>query len=325
MKIKGYIENKQPLLFRTFSNALNNDRLAHAYLVIGEAGTPLKETALYLAESILCDHPNPLADEECLTCRRIQKEEYPDVVLLDGSEGTIKKDQVETIVANFQKTALESKGIMVYIIHQVENMTVEAVNSLLKFLEEPASDTYAILTCQNEAKVLPTIISRCETLRLLLLPREEVIKEAVSLGAKQEDAEILSNFYNDGQMIKDEADSDDFQKAKTGFVDELDALNQNPSMARYVMEKTVTPLLNDKPSARFYFDMLSIAFQDIVSAKIGNPIKLSAYANIISDLAKKLPHVESSLLAIMTLRSQIELNLNTGLLLSHLVVVITKE
>jgi hypothetical protein len=96
-------------------------------------------------------------------------------------------------------------------------------------------------------------------------------------------------------------------------------------MARYVMEKDVTPLLNDKPSARFYFDMLSLAFQDIVAAKNGQPIKLASYANIIKDLAKKLPHVESSLLAIMTLRSQIELNLNISLLLGHLVNTITKE
>jgi DNA polymerase-3 subunit delta' len=129
---------------------------------------------------------------------------YPDVVVLDGrSRFTSKKTKSKTIVSNFQRTALESKGIMIYIIHQVENMTVEAVNSLLKFLEEPTpEDTYAILTCQNEAKVLPTIISRCESMRLLLLPREEVVKEAVDLGTAQEDADILSNFYNDGQMIK---------------------------------------------------------------------------------------------------------------------------
>ena len=325
MKIKGYIENKQPLLFRTFSNALAHDHLAHAYLIVGEAGTPLKETALYLAKSILCDHPCPLADEECLTCRRIDKQEYPDVVVLDGEVGSIKKDQVEEVVSNFQRTALESKGIMIYIIHQVENMTVEAVNSLLKFLEEPTPGTYAILTSQNEAKVLPTIISRCESMRLLLLPREEVVKDALDLGTAPEDADILANFYNDGQMIKDEAASEDYQNAKSAFVDELDALNQNASMARYVMEKDVTPLLNDKPSARFYFDMLSLAFQDIVDAKNGQPIKLASYANIIKDLAKKLPHVESSLLAIMTLRSQIELNLNISLLLGHLVNTITKE
>jgi len=325
MKIKGYIETNQPILFRTFKNALQNGHLSHAYLIVGESGTPLKETAMYLAKSILCDNPAPLACEECITCRRIDKGDYPDVVFLDGEEALIKKDEVETVVANFQKTALEAKGITIYVIHQVENMTVEAVNSLLKFLEEPTPDTYAILTSQNEAKVLPTILSRCQTMRLLLLPRQEVIADAVGLGTSQDDSEILSYFYNDGTIISEHAQSEDYQNAKKAFLDELDALNQNPSMARFVMEKDVTPLLSDKPSARFYFDMLSLAFQDIVAAKLGNPIKLATYDKILTDLSKKLPHVEQSLLSIMTLRSQVELNLNTGLLLVHLVDIITKE
>ena len=61
MSIGGYIKNKQPLVYRTFSNALESGKLAHAYLLLGEAGTPLKEAAMYLAKSVLCDYPNPLA------------------------------------------------------------------------------------------------------------------------------------------------------------------------------------------------------------------------------------------------------------------------
>ena len=94
--------------------------------------------------------------------------------------------------------------------------------------------------------------------------------------------------------------------------DLIDKVRYAPIKGRYKiyiidevhMEKDVTPLLNDKPSARFYFDMLSLAFQDIVAAKNGQPIKLASYANIIKDLAKKLPHVESSLLAIMSLMTR---------------------
>lgn len=325
MNIKDYIEKKQPFVFQTFSNALKLNQLAHAYLLVGEAGTPLRETALYLAKSILCDQPNPLADETCLTCRRIEKEEYPDVVFLDGEKASIKKGDVEALLGDFQKTALEKKGIMIYIVHQVENMTIEAVNSLLKFLEEPKESHYAILTSQNESKVLPTILSRCQKLKLLLLPREEVIKEAMDLGASLEDAEILSSFYNDGAIIKKESETDDFKKAKEAFFNELDALNQNASYARFMMEKEVTPLLNSKPSARFYFDMLSLAFQDIVAIRYGKEEKLSSYAKILHGLANKLPHPEESLLEIMTLRKQIELNVNTSLLLIHLVDYVSKE
>ena len=180
MPLAAYIKNKQPLVYRVFSNALQSGKLAHAYLLLGETGTPLKETAIYLAKSILCDYPDPLADEKCIVCQRIELDEYPDFVFYDGEEGTVKKGDVSSLTALFSQTPLEAKGIMVYVINHVENMTAEAANSLLKFLEEPPANTYAILTSQNEAKVLPTIASRCEKMRLLLSSRKEVIEEALS-------------------------------------------------------------------------------------------------------------------------------------------------
>ena len=71
MKLKSYLPAKQPLVYRTFQYALQTGRLAHAYLLVGEAGTPLKETAIYLAKTLLCDNPSPLADEACRTCSRM--------------------------------------------------------------------------------------------------------------------------------------------------------------------------------------------------------------------------------------------------------------
>jgi DNA polymerase-3 subunit delta' len=62
MKIAGYLKEKQPILYRTFANAMQNNTVTHSYLIVGEAGTPLLETATYLAKSLLCDHPDPLAD-----------------------------------------------------------------------------------------------------------------------------------------------------------------------------------------------------------------------------------------------------------------------
>ena len=71
--------------------------------------------------------------------------------------------------------------------------------------------------------------------------------------------------------------------------------------------------------------MLSLFFQELAKVKAGDAINLTSYANILDELAVKLPHIEESLLEIMTLKSDIELNVNTALLLSHLVNTITKE
>jgi DNA polymerase-3 subunit delta' len=325
MRVSAYLKNKQPIVYRTFSNALSKGTVTHSYLLMGEEGTPLKETALYLAKSLLCDHPEPLADETCVTCERVDKEEYPDLLLLDGSEKNIKKEEILSLVNDFQKTPMERKGVMIYIVNMVENMSVEAVNSLLKFLEEPTPNTYAFLTTRNESKVLPTIISRCQTLRLHLVPRYEVIEEALSLGVSQNDAEMLAFFYNDGSLIKERSETKAYQNAKAAFDHAIEGLDEGPSFARYTFEKDVTSALGDKPSARFFFDMLSVFFQDLVAKKVGDAVNLTSYDKILGELSQSLPHLEESLIAIMTLRGDIELNVNMSLLLGHLVNTITKE
>lgn len=318
MQVKDYLKNRQPILYRTFSNALTRNNVSHAYLLLGEEGVPLFESAKYLAKSLLCDHPSPLADETCTTCLRVDKGDYPDLLILDGENETIKKEMVTDLVSSFQMTSLEKKGVMIYIVHMVENMTVEAINALLKFLEEPTPNTYAILTSRNESKILPTILSRCQLIRMHLIPRFEVNEEAVKLGVPLNDAEMLCFFYNDASLVKEHLESPAYQNAKNALEAYLPSLAKDTSSSRYVLEKEVLPLMSDKPSLRMFFDLLSIVFQDIVKTKVGDETSLTSYAKIIAELANKLPHPESSLQAIMTSRQEIELNLNATLLLSHL-------
>jgi DNA polymerase III subunit delta' len=325
MKFASYLEAKQPLVWKTFSHALSEHRLAHAYLLSGEAGTPLKETALFLAKSILCDNPDPMADETCLTCTRIDHRTYSDFLFLDGEKDSIKKEDVQEILGDFSKTPLEEKGIMVYIIHLVENMTVEAVNSLLKFLEEPSKNTYAILTSENEARLLPTVVSRCESMRMLLAPREEVIAEAVTLGVEKKDAELLAYFCNSGELISLEVKEEGYASAKSAFETSLAALSKPRSAAIYAFEKNIIPFVGKKEDARYYLDMLSLAFKDLIALKEKRPINLSSYATLLGPLSEKLPHLSDSLLEIMKCRGELDLNISVSLLLEHLANDLTKE
>lgn len=325
MIFSEYLEEKQPLVWKTFSHALTTHRLAHAYLLSGEAGAPLKETALFLAKSILCDHPTPMADETCLTCTRIDHRTYSDFIFLDGEADSIKKDDVQEVLGDFSKTPLESKGIMVYIIHLVENMTVEAVNSLLKFLEEPSKNTYAILTTENEARLLPTIVSRCECMRMLLAPRDEVIREAKELGIAEKDAELLAYFCNSGDLIALESKDEGYAAAKKAFEASLSALSKTRSAAIYAFEKNIIPNIGKKEDARYYLDMLSLAFKDILLLQENRPIKLSSYATLLEPIAQQVHHPSDSLLEIMRCRGELDLNISVSLLLEHLANYLTKE
>ena len=330
MQVAKYLENKQPIIYRTFVRSLQNKHLSHAYLISGNPGTPLLDVAKFLAKSILCDNPDPLACNNCITCLRIDDSNYPDFIVLDGSIGSIKKEQVGNIETQFEKTAFESKGIMIYILHLVENMSVEAINSILKFLEEPESEIYAFLTTNNENNVLPTIISRCQLLRLKLVDRKEVISDAIELGINKEDAELLSYFYNDGELIYDVLDRKDnnvdYQDAKNAFVEFLEALNKNDKReAIYFSQQTIIPLVKTKESARFFLDMLVEGFEDILNIQQGKQPMLESYEETLTNLSKKLSHVDESLIEILKDRNLINLNVNTSLLMDHLVFNIIKE
>ena len=330
MQVAKYLETKQPIIYRTFVRSLQNHHLSHAYLISGNPGTPLLQVAKYLAKSILCDNPDPLACNNCITCLRVDDENYPDFIVLDGSVKTIKKEEVGNIEEQFEKTAFESKGIMIYIIHLVENMGVEAINSILKFLEEPGSEIYAFLTTNNENNVLPTIISRCQLLRLKLVNRQEVIEDAISLNVPQEDAELLSYFYNDGELIydivNDKEKVDDYKDAKDAFVDFLEALKKDDKReAIYYAQTSIIPLVKTKESARFFLDMLVEGFEDILNIQQGKSPILKSYDTILKELSDKLAHVDESLIEILKDRNLINLNVNTSLLMDHLVFSIIEE
>ena len=209
-------------------------------------------------------------------------------------------------------------------------MGVEAVNSILKFLEEPGSEIYAFLTTNNENNVLPTIISRCQSLRLKLVDRREVIEDAVSLGVEREDAELLSYFYNDGELIydilHDKEEVGDYEDAKKAFIEFMDALkNDDKREAIYYAQTNIIPLVKTKSSARFFLDMLVEGFEDVLNIQQGKSPMLQSYDTILQELAKKLPNVSESLIEILKDRNLINLNVNTSLLMDHLVLHIIKE
>ena len=276
MQVNKYLEEYQPVIYKTFVNALTTNKLSHAYLLSGSVGMPLKDVAIYLAKSLLCDNPNPLACNSCITCMRIEEGNYPDVMIFDGENAKIKKGDIEKITSNFDKTALEEKGIMIYVLHLVETMTPIAVNSLLKFLEEPGRNIFAFLTTENEAKILPTIISRTQVLRFREIDRQKIIKDSGILGVFEEDAEILSGFYNDATTIKEISESKDYETAKQVLKEQLNALIVSSDEATYVCQKTVIPALKQQTIARLYIKMLTEVFKDLLNLSVNERITLKS-------------------------------------------------
>lgn len=325
MQIDKYLQEYQPVIYKTFVNAIEANKLSHAYLLSGSVGMPLKETALYLAKSLICDNPNPLACNNCITCMRVDEGNYADIMVFGDGNTKIKKGDIERITSTFDKTALESKGVMIYVLHLVETMTAVAVNSLLKFLEEPGKNIYAFLTTENESKLLPTIISRTQVLRFREIDRDKIIKDAENMGVIEENAQILSGFYNDANTIKEIAESKDFETAKQCLSQQLEALLVSPDDAVYTCQRYIVPALKQAPVTRLYIKMLTEIFKELLNLSVNESITLKSYDNILHELLNHVSHIDKTLIVLMTSLKKLDYNVNPGLLLDHIIYSITKE
>ena len=91
----------------------------------------------------------------------------------------IKKEQITDVIKEFSMSGLEN-GARIYIISEADKMNVASSNALLKFLEEPVPNRYAILLTKNHKKLLDTIISRCQLLHFKPLSKEKMIEHYMS-------------------------------------------------------------------------------------------------------------------------------------------------
>ena len=159
--------SKDTVVIKSLTNTLKTNKLSHAYLVVGEDSLYSDEFILSFVKAIFCLENKDkefFSCEECKNCRSINHGNYVDFYKLT-SETSIKKDEIQTLKSDLSVKSFYGKKI--YWIKDIEKMTEQAANSLLKFLEEPEDDIIAILSCKNISVVLPTIISRCQQIKLV--------------------------------------------------------------------------------------------------------------------------------------------------------------
>lgn len=179
-------------------HALANDRLAHAYLFVGPDGVGKKLTALTLAQAIFCQQKSFDPCDKCPSCFKVKNRCHPDLFFLSSEGASIKIDQIRGLQKQISLKGIESHKKLA-ILDGVEKMTPEAANAFLKTLEEPPVDAVIILITAQPSALLGTVISRCQLLRFLPLPKEkmvEILKRQSNLTAKE--AYSLFNWTDEG-------------------------------------------------------------------------------------------------------------------------------
>ncbi|MEG0096379.1 MAG: DNA polymerase III subunit gamma/tau [Raoultibacter sp.] len=152
----------QDQIERTIRNALEQDKVSHAYLFCGPRGTGKTTTARLLAKALLCENgPTPDPDGTCDDCLEIAAGRHPDVYELDAASRTGVENVREEIIGRVQFAPTRGR-CKVYIIDEVHMLSTAAFNALLKTLEEPPDHVVFILCTTDPQKVPDTIHSRCQ-------------------------------------------------------------------------------------------------------------------------------------------------------------------
>ena len=157
----GGIVGQEPVV-RTLRRAIETGRVSHAYLFSGPRGTGKTSTAKVLAMGLNCEKgPTPEPDGTCDSCRAIVGNSSMDVVEMDAASNR-GIDEIRDL-RDKVNLAPAAGRMKVYIIDEVHMLTAEAFNALLKMLEEPPEHVVFVLATTEKHKVLPTIISRCQS------------------------------------------------------------------------------------------------------------------------------------------------------------------
>ena len=227
-------------------------------------------------------------------------------------------DDIRRIEDKFSQTSINQLGIKIYIINLIENLRPNEANALLKFLEEPLDNTYAILTTENEYSILPTILSRTEIVRFSSVNKNDLIDECIKLGVNKKDAEILTFFQNDASMIKEEIENEDYLEVKK-YVENFINLLPNKEKLRFFVLNEINPNLKSKIQIRLFIDLLIIYLKEANKMKLKENIIIGESKDKLNVIISNVNSIDDAILKLMNYRYELSYNLNSQLLFLNLI------
>ncbi len=291
----------------------------HAYLFAGPPGLGRRTLALRFAQALNCQSPiEPgIPCEECRDCRQIASMQHVDLTIThaDAEGGTMKVDQIREMRRTLTLKPYQSR-FRVALFLRFQEANDSAANALLKTLEEAPSYAVLILTADNPEQLLPTIVSRCEVLRLRPLSIEEVQKALEDKGYETRQSKLIAHISG-GRFgyARHLLESDSLLEERDARLNDL----QNLISASRVQKFTYADKLSkDKDSMRQAILIWLSYWRDVMlrTAQAETPL-VNVDRNVeIEDLAGRMD-LSSARLVVTGLESALEKmdrNVNTKLL-----------
>lgn len=311
-------------------NSIQQKRLGHAYLFHGLAGVGKDAMAIRLGMMLNCETETPGGCGTCVSCRQMLSLDHPSfsfvlptptrpksmkedkyleilrerslmkmqnpyqIVSYTPEMTTLPNIRIETIRSMKHEITLKRRGNdqRIFMISQAETMTIAASNSLLKMLEEPPENTILILTSDNPAQLLPTIVSRCQSIRFDLLPSDEIVRGLVSVAEINKErartiARMSGGSLQRALMYADEQFETLRQSALQFFVG---SLNQDP-LKRLVAAEAL--MKHEKGDVLEIFKLLILFLRDLYCSALCETDKILNLdqMQLLDEIPRQYPHL----------------------------------
>jgi DNA polymerase III subunit delta' len=276
------------------ARALQHERIHHAYLFSGPEGVGKEAMAIEFAKALYCLAESEKPCDQCQNCHRVAHFNHPDFLyifpapksisveeereILDGlaqepymrrqlwANPTIGIDRIRELRRVSVLKPLEMYRVVV--IAQVDKMTAEAANALLKILEEPPANMYLLLTTSRPQAVLPTISSRCQEVRFSMLTDqhiEEDLRQRKNVPA--ESARMIARIAQGDYGRALELLEDEVEERRSNVIELLRVALRDPLAQIEYVEQTLGRY--DKRMVKDLLSLVLIWFRDVLIWRFG--------------------------------------------------------
>ncbi len=286
--------------------AIERERLAHAYLILGHDGWGAEELAIEFSRYLLCKSPGRLEPcGQCSSCKKVASFQHADFhyyfpILKSTEESDVRglldakseelytpaqvaggsihigdpddpeKMSVRGLARDVQLRSYEGSR-KVFVLAHADRMNDEAANALLKILEEPPPHAFFLLTTSRPQRILPTIVSRCQVVKLSR-PRESDLAEALQKrqGLNADQAMKWARLSDGSYYRALQLQSGDFQERREMMLGFLrTTLGSTPSSIGMHVDQMLGAVKRDKTQVQILLDILSGWFEDVLMIQHG--------------------------------------------------------
>ncbi|MFC7394710.1 DNA polymerase III subunit delta' [Scopulibacillus cellulosilyticus] len=319
------LSKQQKTVSRILVNALKREQLAHAYLLEGPKGTGKRQAASLLAQAYFCqnkDRENIEPCQKCVNCRRILSGNHPDLVWVKPDGQSIKKEQVSNLLKEFSYRGVESIKKF-FVIEEADKLTTQAANSLLKFIEEPYSQTIAILITEHAHQLLDTIVSRCQVLTFIPLSKERIAEQLMGKGISEPLANLGAALTNDIDEAADYCGDEWFAKARQLVIQLMEGIMGKSHSPLLMVYDQFLPHFDDIRKMDIALDFILYWLRDVLSIHLENEkdIVYIDQIDLLKNQALKssMQQVTGRMTAVLAAKKRLGANVNLQSVMEQLV------